>query len=133
MKIPFTKLQGASNDFLLTRLGDAPPDNARWPGIAVAICNRYLRAGADGWMIVDSAPGDEFDASIRLFSSDGSQPELAGNGTRCAAALLARDMPRKNYFRIRTGAGIKHLRLISAEQFAYMFEMNMGAVRIDEL
>ena len=38
--------------------------------------------GADGWMLVDERPG------IRLFNSDGSEPELSGNGTRCAAALL---------------------------------------------
>ena len=73
---------------LLTWIQDAPTTGL--PEIAVAICDRYTGVGADGWMLVDRAPGDGFDASLRLFNSDGSEPELSGNGTRCAAALLAR-------------------------------------------
>ncbi len=90
MKIPFSKLHGAKNDFLLTMAADVPL--ADLPEIARAICNRYTGVGADGWMIVDPTPGtdryENYDASIRLFNSDGSEPELSGNGTRCAALLL---------------------------------------------
>src|SRR4029077_4151105 len=56
-----------------------------------------------------------------------------GNGTRCAAALLATTEPTRTDFRIRTGAGIKHLRLLSHSGTQYDFEMNMGAPRIVEL
>src|SRR5438477_12951551 len=108
MRVPFVKLHGAKNDFLLTPIKDAPRRGLA--KLAVAICNRHTGIGADGWMLVDRNPGPEYDASIRLFNSDGSEPELSGNGTRCAAALLARDEPRRSEFRIRTGAGIKHLR-----------------------
>ncbi len=128
MKIPFSKLHGAKNDFLLTYLEDAPKTNL--PEIAVEICDRYTGVGADGWMLVDRTPSDAADASIRLFNSDGSEPELSGNGTRCAAALLARESRDKNEFRIRTGAGVKHLRLLSNHHCHYEFEMNMGEVRI---
>jgi diaminopimelate epimerase len=131
MKIPFVKLHGAKNDFLLTRAEDAPV--ASLPEIAIDICNRYTGVGADGWMLIDTTPDPDFDAAIRLFNSDGSEPELSGNGTRCAAALLARDMPDRTEFRIRTGAGIKHLRLTGHEDTRYEFEMNMGNVRVVEL
>ena len=131
MTIPFFKLHGAKNDFLLTWLEDAPA--TRLPEIAIAICDRYTGVGADGWMLVDRTPGTGFDASIRLFNSDGSEPELSGNGTRCAAALLARERPAQNEFRIRTGAGIKHLRMLSHAGARYEFEMNMGEPRIVEL
>jgi diaminopimelate epimerase len=126
MTIPFLKLHGAQNDFLLTRAGDAPA--ADLPAIARAICQRYTGVGADGWMLVDDAPGAGFDATIRLFNSDGSEPELSGNGTRCAAALLARDAPGKTEFRIRTGAGIKQLRLVSHTGERWVFEMKMGQI-----
>ncbi|HWE50124.1 MAG TPA: diaminopimelate epimerase [Bryobacteraceae bacterium] len=134
MKIPFSKLHGAKNDFLLTMAADAPL--ADLPEIARAICNRYTGVGADGWMIVEPTPGidrgENYDATIRLFNSDGSEPELSGNGTRCAALLL-----RSRYLdeiRIRTGAGIKHLRLVSIEDDReFFFEMNMGKVRVVEL
>src|SRR5665213_920692 len=135
MTIPFHKLHGAKNDFLLTWLEDAPsglPEVAL-PEIAVAICDRYTGVGADGWMLVDRTPGSGFDASIRLFNSDGSEPELSGNGTRCAAALLARNNPDQAEFRIRTGAGIKELRLLSHLGNHFEFEMKMGKARIVEL
>ena len=99
----------------------------------MAICDRYTGVGADGWMLVDRAPGPDYDATIRLFNSDGSEPELSGNGTRCAAALLARERPDQTEFRIRTGAGVKHLRLISQTNGAFEFEMNMGEARVVEL
>ena len=131
MKIPFVKLHGAKNDFLLTPMEDAPATGL--PEIAIAICNRYTGVGADGWMLIANIPGEGYDAAIRLFNSDGSEPELSGNGTRCAAALLARDQPAKNEFRIKTGAGIKHLKLISHHGNEYQFEMNMGDIKVLEL
>jgi diaminopimelate epimerase len=131
MTIPFHKLHGAKNDFLLTWLEDAPTSGL--PEIAVAICDRYTGVGADGWMLVDRSSGSGFDASIRLFNSDGSEPELSGNGTRCAAALLARNNPGQTEFRLRTGAGIKDLRLLSNTNNHYEFEMKMGEARIVEL
>jgi len=129
-RIPFFKLHGARNDFLLTWSEDAPA--GALPEIAAAICDRHSGVGADGWMLVDRTPGDGFDASIRLFNSDGSEPEISGNGTRCAAALLARGDVSRKEFRIRTGAGIKHLRLLSREGEHFEFEMNMGAPRVVE-
>lgn len=131
MKIPFVKLHGAKNDFLLTLVEDAPDGD--FPEIAVAICDRYTGVGADGWMLVDTSGSMGHDASIRLFNSDGSEPELSGNGTRCAAALLARMHPHAKDFRIRTGAGVKHLRLTGRDGLEFRFEMDMGAVKVVEL
>src|SRR5256885_505285 len=107
MRIPFTKLHGAKNDFLLTKVTEAPAVNL--PEIAIAICDRHAGVGADGWMLVDPAGGPDYDASIRLFNSDGSEAELSGNGTRCAALFLLPGLSGK-VIRIRTGAGVKHLR-----------------------
>jgi diaminopimelate epimerase len=134
MKIPFIKLHGAKNDFLITMAADVPVTNLQ--ELAMAICDRYTGVGADGWMIFDptGSPAElNCDASVRLFNSDGSEPELSGNGTRCAAALLARQQPAKTEFHIRTGAGLKHLKLISRGDREYRFEMNMGDVRVIEL
>jgi diaminopimelate epimerase len=133
MKIPFAKLHGAKNDFLITRAEVAPV--ADFEKIAIAICDRHTGVGADGWMLLDGAAGEGFDAVIRLFNSDGSEPEISGNGTRCAAALLAMAQPERSEFDIWTGAGIKHLRLIARQEsgFQFQFEMNMGNIRIVDL
>jgi diaminopimelate epimerase len=124
MKIPFTKAHGAMNDFLLTWEDEAPQGDRA--AFARAICARYTGAGADGWMLV-SRPGDsDSDATITLYNSDGSIPELSGNGTRCAAALLVRAGHQDPLIRLRTGAGIKQLRLLERDGLRFQFEMNMG-------
>src|SRR5436305_14125936 len=81
LTIPFTKAHGAGNDFLLSPWTVAVGD---LPAIARAICDRHTGIGADGWMLVDHTPAQDRDATIRLFNADGSEPELSGNGTRCA-------------------------------------------------
>jgi diaminopimelate epimerase len=139
MTIPFIKLHGAKNDFLITPAAEVPIVDPQQ--LAIAICDRYTGIGADGWMIFDRSgaygnePGNtaaEYDAAIRLFNSDGSEPELSGNGTRCAALLLARSHPERSAFRIWTAAGVKELRLVSAAGREYLFEMNMGEARVTE-
>jgi diaminopimelate epimerase len=130
MIIHFTKAHGARNDFLLTWAQDAPSrDHDR---IAVAICDRHTGPGADGWMLVHPADEDG-PASIRLFNSDGSEAEISGNGTRCAAALLVEHGLAGPEIPVVTGAGLKHLRLLHREEKSFLFEMNMGSPSILEL
>ena len=128
MKIPFTKAHGAQNDFLLTWRHDAPEGG--YPAIARAICDRHTGIGADGWMLVDPPRDDQAEGAIELYNSDGSAPEISGNGTRCAAALLIHHGYAADVVRIRTGAGVKTLRLLSRAGLEYEFEMDMGRVAV---
>jgi diaminopimelate epimerase len=128
MKIPFTKTHGAMNDFLLTWRQDAPEgDHA---AMAKAICHRHTGIGADGWMLVSPPSDAEADGAIQLYNSDGSSAEISGNGTRCAAALLVKHGYAAGLVRIRTGAGLKHLRLLKRAGLEFEFEMNMGRPEI---
>jgi diaminopimelate epimerase len=120
LTIPFTKAHGAGNDFLLT-WEDMVPPGCDLPAIARALCARHEGIGADGWMLVRRN-------AIRLFNADGSEPEISGNGTRCAGAFLLEGQPA-NEITIQTGAGPKHLRLISNQARHWMFEMDMGLPR----
>lgn len=128
MKIPFTKAHGAKNDFLLTWAQDAP--HVILSDVAIAICDRHTGAGADGWLVVSPGSGGAH-GEIRLFNTDGSEPEISGNGTRCAAAFLIDAGLAGEDVRIRTGAGVKHLRLIERHEREFLFEMNMGKPVID--
>jgi diaminopimelate epimerase len=130
MTIPFTKAHGARNDFLLTWAAEAPRENRE--SVAVAICDRNTGVGADGWMLVHP-PDEEGHASIRLYNSDGSEAEISGNGTRCAAALLISAGHLQREVPIVTGAGLKHLRLLSREDNCFLFEMNMGSPRVTDI
>jgi diaminopimelate epimerase len=139
MKVQFAKAHGDGNDFLLVR-DSAWAEDADYAALARAICDRHRGVGADG-LVVFTGP-----ARIRLFNSDGSEAELSGNGTRCAAALLAADgeahsagaslkpaeeSPRQagDTFDIETKAGRKHLRLLARDGYRFQFEMNMGRPR----
>jgi len=130
MKIPFTKAHGAKNDFLLTWASEIPSEDL--PGIAQAICDRHTGAGADGWLVV--SPGaDGCHGRIRLFNPDGSEPEISGNGTRCAAAFLIEAGLAQTEVSILTGAGRKEIRLIERNGCKFLFEMNMGVAVVEEL
>jgi diaminopimelate epimerase len=125
MNIAFTKAHGAGNDFLLT-WAEQIPEGTDLPAIARAICDRHTGIGGDGWMLVR-------DASIRLFNADGSEAEISGNGTRCAAALLMDSGRASKDITITTGAGPKHLRLIERTDRRFLFEMDMGQPVVQEL
>ncbi len=134
MKIPFTKAHGARNDFLLSWRSEVPPDiksDLNLAAAARAICDRHTGVGADGWLLLD--PSTEADVAIQLYNSDGSISELSGNGTRCVAVYLVESGRGGESVRIATGAGLKDLRLVSRNGHKFVFEMNMGAARVDEL
>src|SRR6476660_868250 len=129
MEIPFTKLQGDENDFILT-WGDEVPESD-FAAIARRICARTTGIGADGWMLVwPEANG----LRTRLFNSDGSEPEISGNGTRCAAAFgLWYKAVLPPQVTVTTAAGRKNLRLLSRCNLNFLFEMDMGSPRLEEL
>ncbi len=129
IEIPFMKLHGAENDFLLTWGHDALGRDL--PEIARRVCARTTGIGADGWMLV-WREGEGL--STKLFNSDGSEPEMSGNGTRCAAAFaLFEGAVSPPDISISTAAGKKHLHLISQRGGQFVFEMDMGVPRVDEL
>jgi diaminopimelate epimerase len=128
MKIPFTKAHGAKNDFLLTWQSDVPEGDLA--EIARALCDRHTGVGADGWLLVAPPADAEAEGSIQLYNSDGSLAEISGNGTRCAAALLIKHGYAPGLVRVRTGAGIKSLRLLKRAGLRFEFEMNMGRPEI---
>ncbi|MBI2816833.1 MAG: diaminopimelate epimerase [Acidobacteria bacterium] len=124
--IPFTKAQGAGNDFLIIESG---PD-VRLPSADVRrrMCDRHYGVGADGILFLSrSTEHREADADLRIFNSDGGEVEISGNGTRCAAAYLVNSGQFGSELVIRTGAGCKRLQVVSRRENRFEFEMAMGA------
>ena len=119
MTIDFVKAHGAANDFLLVLRPGALAASA-CPALARAICDRRRGVGADG-LILFTGP-----LTIRLFNSDGSEAELSGNGTRCAAAVLVAEGLAGDDLSIRTGAGEKRLQLCQRQGDLFQFDMWMG-------
>jgi len=87
MAIQFTKYHGLGNDFILVD-NRATSTPILTPSQAVSWCDRHFGIGADG--VIFALPGENgADYSMRIYNSDGSEPEMCGNGIRCLAAFLA--------------------------------------------
>ena len=87
MAIEFTKYHGLGNDFILidNRSSSVPVVT---PEQAIKLCDRHFGIGADG--VIFALPGEKgTDYTMRIFNSDGSEPEMCGNGIRCLAGFLA--------------------------------------------
>lgn len=103
--IPFTKMNGAGNDFVLldNRAGLADLGSA-----AVArLCDRHRGVGADGVLAVEPAEGAGADFRMRYYNSDGGEAEMCGNGARCFARFAGRLAGRAlESIRFETPAGV---------------------------
>lgn len=85
--VAFRKYQGLGNDFILVDNRSAS-DPVLTPEQAVKLCDRNFGIGGDG-VIFALPPTGETDYSMRIFNSDGSEPEMCGNGIRCLARFVA--------------------------------------------
>jgi diaminopimelate epimerase len=122
--IPFAKLHGLSNDFIVVH-GRGLPN--KLPALARAITESHTGVGADGLLVLLPPRNKQHDARIRIFNADGSEPEMSGNGIRCAAAFLLAERSSKRKLAIETAAGRKTLRLIKSERGRWIFQVGMGA------
>lgn len=100
MQLPFTKMHGLGNDFmLLDRVQqDIPVPNAQ----IAALADRRTGIGFDQLLVIEPATSDDFDFNYRIFNADGSESEHCGNGARCVAKYL-RDHGLSNKQRITLG------------------------------
>ena len=81
--IPFYKMSGAGNDFIIIDNRNQIVADKDLSGFIASICRRKMSAGADGLILIEAS--DKFDFRWRFFNSDGSKAEMCGNGARCAA------------------------------------------------
>ena len=105
-KIPFHKIHGNGNDFILIDNRRGILKGMNLGALATQVCHRNRSVGADGLIVI--VPSKKADFKWRFFNSDGSEAEMCGNGARCAArfAHLKRIAPKKMSF--ETLAGIIH-------------------------
>lgn len=84
MKLAFSKMQGAGNDFILVDNMALTFNTEQLMKLARRICTRRLSIGADTMIVLEPAKkGGDFFA--RYFNADGSEAEMCGNGARCVA------------------------------------------------
>ena len=114
MKLNFTKMQGAGNDYIYIdcRAAGLPPDAAAW---AVQLSRRHFSVGADGVIYLCPPLRTDGDAAMRMFNADGSEGVMCGNGVRCVAEYLYTHGSHRAVLKIDTPhAGQRTLRRVGA-------------------
>jgi diaminopimelate epimerase len=84
MEIPFTKLHGNGNDFVLIDEYEKTiiPDDMKGQFAAI-YCDRRFGIGADG--VIYLSKSDKSTLKMRILQPDESEAEMCGNGIRCLA------------------------------------------------
>ncbi|HEV3031249.1 MAG TPA: diaminopimelate epimerase [Polyangia bacterium] len=131
--LPFTKVQGLGNDFLVVDLrareGSPEAAAAQEPALVRRICDRHFGVGADGILAV--LPGLAGEARMRVLNADGSEAEMCGNGIRCVAKVLYETDPalRRPVLKIDTGAGLLTCELNVTDGHVDSVTVEMGRPR----
>ena len=105
MRIPFTKMHGAGNDFVVLDATRGPlglsPAHYRFLG------DRHRGVGADQILTVGPSPAAGIDFEYSIHNADGNQVEQCGNGARCFARFVhEQSLSDKTRLRVKTMKGV---------------------------
>lgn len=127
MQIPFTKMHGLGNDFMLIDMSEQQypisADQVRIWG------DRHRGIGFDQLLIIDEAPSDEYDFAYRIYNADGEPVEQCGNGARCFAKyVFDNQMTDKISLKVKT---IKGDILLTKEGDQFLVDMGAPKVNLE--
>jgi len=121
--VPFTKMTGSGNDFVVFDARDTPLDLVTRPEVIEAICSRNNGIGADGIVLLE--PGADLspestvpekhggEIRLRYFNRDGTLGELCGNATLCSTNFaIAAGLAHRSHVSLRTDAGLVTARVV---------------------
>lgn len=122
MKLKFTKMQGAGNDFVVIDAINQQIDftPAQWQFIA----DRRFGIGADQMLVVEKGQTPEVDFRYRIYNADGGEVEQCGNGARAFVRFVTeKGLTDKRSIRVQTLSGVIEPRLEADGRIS----VNMGA------
>ncbi|WP_407307533.1 diaminopimelate epimerase [Desulfosporosinus sp. SB140] len=122
----FVKMHGLGNDFVfLDHFSVTLDGNVDYPELARKLCHRQFGVGGDGLVVI--LPSKVADARMRIINSDGSEPEMCGNGIRCFARYVYdQGIVKHNPMRVETLAGVLTLGLDIQEGQVLGVRVDMG-------
>ncbi len=88
--VPFTKMNGAGNDFVVLDNRFLRFSDDELAALAARVCPRRVGVGADGLLALDDPDDAGADFRMRYRNADGSLATMCGNGARCLARFAAR-------------------------------------------
>ncbi len=121
MKISFTKMHGAANDFIVVddRSCTFPVEDKDFLARMAA---RRTGVGCDGIILIQRSELEGVDLRMRFINPDGGEVEMCGNGARCFARKAYELGAAPASMRIETLAGI-----VSAEVLDREVRLDLGA------
>ncbi|HWD21720.1 MAG TPA: diaminopimelate epimerase [Burkholderiales bacterium] len=126
MKLAFTKMHGAGNDFVVIDATQQPfslsTEKIR------RIADRHLGVGCDQLLVVERPISPDADFRYRIFNADGGEVEQCGNGARCFVKFVhARGLTDKREIRVETLGG----RIVPRLEADGEVSVDMGAPRFE--
>jgi diaminopimelate epimerase len=110
MRIRFTKMQGAGNDFVV--LDETRQRFNLSPAQYRQLADRHFGVGADQILSVRPSPAPGIDFEYVIHNADGGEVEQCGNGARCFARYVAdKGLAQGNRIRVQTLSGVIEPRL----------------------
>lgn len=121
MRLQFTKMHGAGNDFVVL---DLISQNFKLrPRHVRRLADRHLGVGCDQVLVVEAPQNPDIDFRYRIFNADGEEVEQCGNGARCFARFVReKKLTNKRVITVETAAGVLELRVRNRSDV----EVNMG-------
>lgn len=104
MRLRFTKMHGAGNDFVMLD-GISQKINLT-PEKVKRLADRHFGIGCDQVLVVESPRSPAADFRYRIYNQDGGEVENCGNGARCFAIFVKmRGLTTKSTIRVETAGG----------------------------
>jgi diaminopimelate epimerase len=105
VRLHFTKMQGAGNDFVVIDATREPfalePDQLRF------LADRRFGVGCDQILVVEPPDSCDTDFRYRIFNADGGEVQQCGNGARCFVRFVHdRGLTGRSEIRVGTAAGV---------------------------
>ena len=105
MRLRFTKMQGAGNDFVV--LDGIGQQIALTPAQLRRLADRHFGVGADQILVVERPGTPGVDFRYRIFNADGGEVEQCGNGARCFVRFVRdKGLTAQAEIRVETLSGI---------------------------
>ena len=121
MKIPFTKMHGIGNDFIIIdQLENQYHLNSE---IIKSLSHRQFGIGFDQLLIIESSLNPEAEFRYRIFNADGNEVEQCGNGARCFYRYIKnKNISDSSKITVETKSGL----IVLSEPTKNLISVDMG-------
>ena len=127
--IPFLKMHGLGNDFVVLDARSRPLDLTLERRRAIA--DRRLGVGCDQLIVLEKPTEGDADVFMRIYNPDGGEAGACGNATRCVASVLM-DERRTDHVTVQTVAGLlESEKTGKGSKGLPVISVDMGPARLD--